>query len=144
MALILKNNSYFKIDKDGNYIVYKNKTARNKHKKACESQAVLEKYKEILESMSSREYFHYNDMNTGERKAWIDEYKSYCIDLLNNNAGGEYPLMAQYFPDVAKSIPDVLYEGRFGWATEFATLKEIYEEVKRRRIFGGEDDVKDA
>ena len=32
MALLLANKSYLKIDSNGNYIIYKNKTARAKEK----------------------------------------------------------------------------------------------------------------
>jgi hypothetical protein len=49
MALQLKDKTYLKIDTEGNYTIYKNKTARNKEKKVS-SQEIVNKYKEILEN----------------------------------------------------------------------------------------------
>jgi hypothetical protein len=48
MALQLKDKTYLKIDAEGNYIIYKNKTARNKEKKLSSTE-VIAKYREILD-----------------------------------------------------------------------------------------------
>lgn len=144
VALVLKDNSYLKVDVDGSYVVYKNKTARNKHKKATDSAIVLREYESRIAKLSSRERMYYGNMSPDELASWTDEYKSYYRHLVNHDATGEYPLMAEVFPDVAKSIPEILFEGRFGWATKFETLSEVYNEIKRRRAFGADDDSKDA
>jgi hypothetical protein len=62
MALLLPNGNYFKLELNGNYTIFKNKTARNKIKKATSSKMVIDKYEEIINKLYSPEYSYYSNI----------------------------------------------------------------------------------
>ena len=141
MALLIKDNYYFKINLDGSYFIYKNKTARNKEKKAPKPEVIIAKYKEIIAEITSIEYQRYHE-KTGDEQAWIEECQKYCLNLQNHKGGEKYPLMEQYFADVANSIPEIVSRGTIG--IQAKTLKELYNYLKQKNIFGEENTTKDA
>ena len=145
MALLLPNNTYFKIDIDGNYTIYKNKTARNRIKRSSSPEKIIQKYDEIIKSIYSQErnYYDYAGM-TAELHIWETELASYMTDLKNHTLGNEYPLIPQYFPDVSKTIPDVIETGRLGLADRYNTLEEIYNCIKDHEILGPKDEIQDC
>jgi len=49
--IILKNKHYIKVDKDGNYTIYKNKTCRNKLKKAPTHEEILKAYSKKMQEL---------------------------------------------------------------------------------------------
>lgn len=143
MALILPNNMYLKIDLQGNYVLYKNKTARTREKKSTSSKTILAKYREILAEFNTLEYQRYHE-KTGIEKLWYLEYKKYCDNLYAGNAKEDYPLMKEYFADVNKTIPEIITKGTLGIAYYAESLEALYQLIKKCEIFGKAEDIKDA
>ena len=141
MALLLPDSTYVKVDIDGSFLVYKNRTARNREKKAPNPKEIIAKYEEIIFEFSSDEYIRYHEQ-TGQEALWRKEYTQYCLDLRFLRTGNEYPLMAQYYPDVAKTIPVVVNSGTLGLQAE--TVEELYNKIKDAEIFGAADTIKDV
>ena len=141
MALLI-NKKYIKINIDGSYIIYKNKTARAQHKKATNSQVIYNKYIEILNKLHSKERAYYDAENLlNELDAWANEMSLYITDLENFNSTNDYPLMSQYIPDIKLSIPKAIESGKLGLAAQVNTLSELYTLVKKYKIFGECEDA---
>lgn len=136
MALLIDKTKYFKIDINGNYVIYKNRTARNRVKKVTPPEEVLKKYDEILVEISSLEYRRYHIDEEDLTKAWIAEAFKYYTHAQAFNTKGKYPLMAQYIPDVDKTIPEIIISGRTGLANHVNNLEELYTLIKNSKWFG--------
>ena len=146
MALLLKDNLYFKIELDGHYVIYKNRAARTRSKKmATTPEQVLAKYAEILQSIYSpeRNYYDYKNM-IKEINEWTTEMNKYIDNLQAGVVTDTYPLMAQYVPEVDKTIPEIVERGYLGLANRYSTLEEVYQCIKNHEIFGPKDKIKDC
>lgn len=141
MAFITSTKAYVKLFANGDFLVYKNKAARAKEKKATPAEEVLKAYERKLAEYlipsgeaAEREYYDRDAFNE-EFDRWQDEAWRYMSDLKLHNVGGEYPLMAEIIPDVAESIPEILASGNIGITN--ASAKEEYEAVKKLNLFPG-------
>ena len=142
MALLLANKTYLKLELDGQYYIFKNKTARNKLKKYNLSQEIILKYTEILNNLFDPELGDYDYNASSEIQKWSVEYQQYLHDLSTFTVGNKYPLMEQYYPDISKSIPEVVRTGRL--AIKADTLEELYDKVKRYNVFGPAEEITDV
>ena len=145
MALILQNNHYVKLDAEGNFVIYKNKTARNRLKKIT-SDEVIEFYRnkihEFYTDDSSEKAYYGSETDVSEAQAWSEEFSRYCINLANRDRSGKYPLASEYIKNINDSIPEILSTGNIG--LKFDTVDEVYLKVKELEIFGPAEDLKDA
>ena len=139
-----KDKTYLKIDENGNYVIYKNKTARNKEKK-INVKEIIDKYNEILSGYHiTAELAYYAPEIVEEYFAWKEEYQNYLIMLDSKRTlRCEFPLMSQYFPNIKDSLPLIIAEGSVG-IPKNKTVKEAYEYIKQHETFGKIDDVKDV
>ncbi len=143
MALLLANKNYLKIDSSGNYIIYKNKTARNKEKK-LDHQLILNKYNQLIEQHNlTAEILYYKDGAAEEYLKIIDESNSYGYALQCGLTDEEFPIMSEFFPNIKDSLPTLIAKGRIGLPKKNMTTGEVYEFIKRCEIFGKIDEVKD-
>ena len=143
MALQLKNKTYLKIDADGNYSIYKNKTARNKEKKLSSAE-VIAKYREILNGYTlDAEAVYYAPDIVNKYIAWKEEYNNYLTALQYQNLNYSFPLISQYFSNVKDSLPQIISRGQLG-VPQNKTTKEVYEFIKQHELFGSKDEVKDT
>ena len=143
MALQLKDKTYLKIDTEGNYIIYKNKTARNKEKKLSSTE-VIAKYKEILNNYAlDAETVYYAPDIVKEYIAWKEEYDNYLAALQYQILNYNFPLIGQYFSNIKDSLPQIVSKGRLG-VPRNKTAKEVYDFVKQHEFFGSEDEIKDV
>lgn len=142
MALQLKDKTYLKIDAEGNYIIYKNKTVRNKEKKLSSTE-VIAKYREILNGYTlDAETVYYASDIVNEYIAWKEEYNNYLTALQYQNLNYSFPLISQYFSNVKDSLPQIISRGQLG-VPQNKTTKEVYEFIKQHEFFGSKDEVKD-
>jgi len=144
MALLLKDNSYLKINMDGSYFCYKNRTTRNKEKKT-NSQEIIQKYKEIIEEFTSHieEIRYYAKDKFELYLAWQREFRTYLSSLQTFDTSNKYPLMEQYYPDIKNTIPYIIVKGKIGVPEQITTIEELYKYIKDYEIFGNIDEVKD-
>ena len=144
MALLLADKSYLKIDSNGNYIIYKNKTARAKEKK-LNHKTVFDKYTQLLEENKlSSELLYYNIDAANHYFEILDESNKYARAVQNGYANEEFPIMAEFFPNIKDSIPTIISSGGIGLPKKNMTTEEVYEFIKRYEIFGKIDEVKDV
>lgn len=142
MALQLKDKTYLKIDTEGNYIIYKNKTARNKEKKIS-SQEIINKYKKILENYHlDAELVYYAPDIIKEYMDWKSEYDNYLTALQYRDFKFEFPLISNYFSNVKDSLPIIIEHGTIG-VPKNKSIEEIYTYIKQQEIFGSMDEIKD-
>jgi len=143
MALQLKDKTYLKIDAEGNYIIYKNKTVRNKEKKLSSTE-VIAKYREILNGYAlDAETVYYAPDIVNEYIAWKEEYDNYLTALQYQIPNYSFPLISQYFSNVKDSLPQIISRGQLG-IPQNKTTKEVYEFIKQHEFFGSEDEIKDV
>ncbi len=143
MALQLKNKTYLKIDAEGNYAIYKNKTVRNKEKKLSSTE-VIAKYREILDGYAlDAEAVYYAPDIVNKYIAWKEEYNNYLTALQYQNLNYSFPLISQYFSNVKDSLPQIISRGQLG-VPQNKTTKEVYEFIKQHEFFGSKDEVKDT
>ena len=144
MALLLADKSYLKIDSNGNYIIYKNKTARAKEKK-LNHKTVFDKYTQLLEENKlSSELLYYNTEAANRYFEILNESNKYARAVHNGYTNEEFPIMAEFFPNIKDSIPTIISYGGIGLPKKNMTTEEVYEFIKRYEIFGKIDEVKDA
>ena len=143
MALLLADKSYLKIDSNGNYIIYKNKTARVKEKK-LNHQTVFDKYSQLLkENKLSSELMYYNDSAANYYLEILDESNRYAQAVQHGYTNEEFPIITEFFPNIKDSIPAIIRAGGIGLPKKNMTTEEVYEFIKRCEIFGKIDEVKD-
>lgn len=140
MALIIKSNSYYlKLEIDGTYYIYASNKARDTEKKVTPPAIISAKYWELLNKLSqNREALHYDPTAQEYLRALEVEHKRYCQNCGKKITTETYPLMKKYIKDVDKSIPNIIDSGRIGVKGE--TLEEVYNFVKRCKIFGETED----
>ena len=144
MALLLANKSYLKIDSNGNYIIYKNKTVRAKEKK-LNHQTIFDKYIQLLEENKlSSELLYYNTDAANYYFEILDESNRYARAVQNGYTNEEFPIMAEFFPTIKDSIPTIISSGGIGLPKKNMTTEEVYEFIKKYEIFGKIDEVKDT
>lgn len=143
MALLLADKSYLKIDSNGNYIIYKNKTARAKEKK-LDFQTVINKYNQLLEENKlSGELMYYNTEAADYYLKILDESNRYMQAVQYGYTNEEFPIITEFFPSIKNSIPTIIRSGGIGLPKKNMTTEEVYEFIKRCEIFGKIDEVKD-
>lgn len=140
MALINSDGRYIKLDKDDNFEIYISKEAREQIKNSTPAEVVLAKYTEIYTALHSEEYaeFRYYDPENywALVHSWEEEYQRYANHIQQGtyNELETYPLMAEYYPDVANSIPKIWVRGSLG--ETFSTATEAYEDAKLYKLWG--------
>ena len=143
MALLLSDKTYLKIDSQGNFIKYKNKTARNKEKK-LDHQQIIAKYNQLItEHTISQELLYYKENATEEYLQIVNESNSYMHALQSGLTTEEFPIMSEFFPNIKDSLPKIITSGKIGLPRKNMTTEEVYEFIKRCEIFGKIDEVKD-
>lgn len=145
MALINSLGRYVKLDKDGAFEVYVNEEARLKLKASTPAETICRKYEEVIAQLHSVEYAEmryyspkeYNDLLS----AWEDEYGRYDYRLITGTFDEDetYPLMAEYYPDVADSVPKIIARGTIGPSLE--TVEQTYIQAKQDKSWGETTDA---
>ena len=144
MALLLSDKTYLKIDSQGNFIKYKNKTARNKEKK-LNNQQIIDKYNQLItEHAISKEILYYKENAAEEYLQIVNESNSYMRAIQYGLTTEEFPIMSEFFPNIKDSLPKIITSGKIGLPRNNMTTKEVYEFIKRYEIFGKIDEVKDV
>lgn len=140
MALKQKaNNHYIKIALDGKYTIYESEKARLDEKKVTPATKINQKYYELIATlMTNSEQLYYDPAAKQLVKDLEIEHKRYCQNYHAKITSEKYPLMKKYIKDVDKSIPKVITSGRLGVVGN--TLEEVYNFVKRCKIFGETED----
>lgn len=145
MALINNLGQYIKLDKDGAFEIYVNKQARDQLKFSTPASVILQRYQEIITELRSEahaEERYYNPIEYWAKvQAWENEYYhySYQIEQGTYDVDGEYPLISQYYPDVKRSIPQIVARGFLGPQTNSAS--ESYNSAKKYKNWGNTVDV---
>ena len=137
MALINQQGKYIKLYSDGTYEVYSSAAARDRHRSSPDSAIIIRKYKQLMRDLeSNKELWYYNPVEFDRQHSALDaEYQLYCYNLMNYTTSGEYPIMAQYYPDVKNTIPDIVERGCISFdATDSTT--STYEVAKNKQRWG--------
>ena len=144
MALINKDGQYIKLDKGGAFEIYPSEEARLRAKKSTSPQIILKKYFEIISDLYSPKYDELHYYGNGEFdnlfRGWMTEYQHYQHNYSNHIVGEEYPLMAEYYPDVADSIPQILVAGTVG-NYHLDSAEESYIQAKQDKMWGETTDA---
>lgn len=144
MALIDKEGHYIKLDKGGAFEIYPSEEARLRVKGSTSPQSILKKYLEIISDLYSPKYEELHYYGNGEFdklfQGWMTEYQHYQHNYSNSIVGEEYPLMAEYYPDVADSIPQILVAGTVG-NYDPETAEEAYLLAKQDKSWGETTDA---
>ena len=74
----------------------------------------------------------------------LNESNKYARAVQNGYTNEEFPIMAEFFPNIKDSIPTIISSGGIGLPKKNMTTEEVYEFIKRREIFGKIDEVKDV
>ena len=140
MALKQKSSNYYiKIALDGNYTIYDSEKARLDEKKVTPAIKVNQKYYELIKTLSANSEQLYYDPSAKQFVEELEmEHKRYCQNYQAKITSEKYPLMKKYIKDVDKSIPKVITKGKLGVIG--STLEEVYDFVKRCKIFGETED----
>lgn len=142
MALIDKDNHYIILKENGEFIIYKNKEARDIEKTATKYEEVLNKYDELINDIDE-EYLHYcttkqaEEYNNNINKI-ITERDLYISDYNNLNYNNNYPIISKYIKDVKNSLKQVICQGSL--CLNGKSAKECYVYAKENKIW---EDVKD-
>ena len=141
MALLNQNEEYIKLNTNGSYDIYASQEDREKVKNSTPFEIIKNKYQEIIDSYLADEERQYYDSKAWQQEywAWDEEYQRYLYDIQLAKGAGEYPLMAQYYPDIANSVPNIIQSGSI--VVEAETGEEIYEIAKERKYWGETEDV---
>lgn len=135
----ISNNIYIKIDLNGNYYKYKNSQARQFEKEHTQPIQVSKKYYDLISKLrSDRELLYYDPTALKFVEDLEAEQLQYHRNAQRYITTGKYPLMKKYISDVEDSIPQIIDKG---WIrVKGTTLEEIYEFVKKYKIFGETED----
>ena len=141
MALLNLANKYIKLNSDGTFEIYASKEARLRVKQCTDSNTILEKYRAVARELEADVELRYFDPTGFAKKydPWIAEYLRYDYNLSMHIVDGDYPLMAEYYPDVADSIPNIIESGSIDLSED--TADEIYNKAKQRKYWGDTLDV---
>lgn len=144
MALLLPDNTYLKLELNGDYIIYKNRAARNAAKKTS-PKTVIAKYVEIIEQVSAESTAEANYYDSSYNKIvldWLAEFTRYKNNLQKGITTEHFPLMSQYIKTVDKSIPVIIRKGHIR-IPETDSLEEVYNFIKKCEVFGKLDEIED-
>ena len=141
MALINNQGKYIKLYPNGVYEIYRSEAAREKIKYSTDAKIIIKKYVTLLKELENQMERRYYDPSgfANEYDPLEAEYQRYRYNLVNHNATEEYPLMAQYYPDVADSIPDIIEAGTTIDRAE--NSQEIYTIAKFKHRWGDTTDA---
>lgn len=141
MALLNEKEEYIKLNTNGDYDIYASQEDREKVKHSTPYIVIKEKYEQLISDLDADEERQYYDSKAWdiEYSGWRDEYNRYLYDVQLAKGGTSYPLMAQYYPDIANSVPNIIQSGSIVIETE--TGEQIYEIAKERKYWGETEDV---
>ena len=138
MALINNSGYYIKLNSDGTFEMYSSEVDRLKLKAATDSSLILQKYIEILLDLQSEKYaeMRYYDRESWSQQydSWLSEFNRYDNNLIQHITTETYPLMAEYYPDVADSIPNIILTGTMGQHAD--TAEQNYDVAKKYKTWG--------
>lgn len=157
------NNQYIRLLQNGDVEVYSNIEARNSYKEATSSKKILEKYNElsanwdtklrelvILHGYSEEALY---DESLRDELILLPGIKEICDELekigdeeylynsdlhYEKGANHDFPIIAEFFPDVKNSIPNIVSRATLLW--ESKNLSDIYKEAKAKNRFGVTED----
>ena len=135
MALKLTNSNYYiKIDLQGNFKIYKTAKDRLSEKNAPQFEDIILKYATIIHQLrQDKERLYYDPNFIKLIRAWEEEAELYSLNHFQGIHSTEFPLMAEYIPNIAKSLPRIIHTGSLGVLGN--TVEEVYEYVKRVGYF---------
>ena len=141
MALKLLDNKYLVIDKDGNYIIYKDQNTRNTNKSGPSVEKIINKYNSVIDALVNDEQRRYYDYVNWEKEylSWVTEFQNYIENVRNGINTDTYPLMQKYIKKINNSIPLILSSGNICLKTD--TTEEMYNKEKELKVFGETEDV---
>lgn len=147
MALLNSDNKYIRVLEDGSYFVYPSVSAREREKNATSSSLIIEEYKSRLKSLEDdlerRDYD--TDNWNAEWSSLNEEYLKYLYNLefFKYDAESSYLIMAQVYPDVRDSIPEIIESGQIMVSpnTSIESVDDRYEFFKEKEFFGMTEDV---
>lgn len=143
MALINSKGKYIKLGKDGTYEVYPSEEARKRLKASTSGDVILAKYRELIRELEKPEQdeFRYYDPDsfTAIYDPLVEEYYRYWYNFDNYIIGQEYPIMAEIYPDIADSIPEIIEAACI--PHEYKDVEEAYIKAKQLKRFGETLDV---
>ena len=140
MALKLTNNQYVKLNIDGSYIIYENDSARTTEKTSTNVKTVILKYQEIINKLKSdQERCYYDPSFLNEIQKWEDEYDRYIKAYINKDLTQKFPLIKKHIKDINQTIPKIIQRGVIGVSAN--SVEEVYNKIKRYKIFGETEDV---
>ena len=141
MAFLNSASKYIKLNLDGTFEIYASQEARLRVKQATPCETILEKYRTVARELEADLEFRYYDPEGFAQKydPWIAEHQRYEYNLSLYITDEEYPLMAEYYSDVADSIPQIVEAGSIDISDE--TVAKIYIKAKQRNYWGDTLDV---
>lgn len=146
MALLSENGMYIRILPDGqSYEIYATKGKRDKVKIAPTYEEVLAKYDELFKTkIPTEEALYYLTEEQIKKqfplwKEWKNERERYIYAYQQKHGWNEYPLMAQYIPNVCDSVPDIIQSGSISALPN--EIIESYQKAKEGLYWGQTEDV---
>jgi hypothetical protein len=153
MALLTENKRYVKLCNDGTFEIYRSKEDRDAVKTSTPSETIIKKYEELILDAQSEKYAELRYYNPVEYWTWLrsieDEAKSYVYAIENNvyDEQETFPIMAEHYPDIVKTIPRLIAKGStMVSSTNIDSKKELstaeaYEYVKHYKVWGETVDI---
>ena len=141
MALLTQENKYITVKADGTFEIYQSEAARLFIKQSTAAEEILLKYQEILENLAADFELRYYDPSRFEQLygPWLREYQNYEYALQEHILTFKFPLMSEFFPDIEKTIPNIIEAGCI--CKSFSDVKTAYEAVKEAQYWGKTRDV---
>ena len=141
MALLNQSEEYIKLNTNGSYDIYASQEDREKLKSSTPFETIKNKYREIIDNLFADEERQYYDSKAWEQEhqQWDKEYQRYLYDIELAKGATSYPLMEQYYPDIANSVPNIIQSGSI--EIEAETGEEIYQIAKENKYWGETEDV---
>lgn len=141
MALLNSKNHYIKLNSAGHYEVYISEESRKRVKESTASDTILAKYLELITNLEQDKEFQYyvRESFAAKYDPLVREYNRYRYNLASCIVGQEYPIMAEIYPDVANSIPEIVEAGCVPQHAK--DIEEAYLKAKQLKQFGETTDV---
>lgn len=134
MGLLKTNGYYIRLTLTGAYYVYPTKNCRTTEKKVPSSEVVIQKYTEIIQQLENDKEALYYFETPQLLEDWKNEFNAY----LNQDPSNKFLLMKAYIKNVAKTLPNFIDSGVI--SVKGDTLEDIYNYVKKYKIFGDTED----
>jgi hypothetical protein len=143
MALINNQGQYIRLCEKDCFEIYTSSDARQRFKAATTADEIVKKYTQILMELDSSandeaRYYNSEEFNTVYNN-WLQEFQRYYYNFLHGIFGQDYPLMAEYYPDVKDSIPEIIMKGMFG--QQRLPVAEAYVAAKENKTYGETTDA---